>query len=718
MHKFWIIGLVLLTMAFNSVLYAQNSKYEKTNKAVSRIEFLQNLLTEFNKNNDTVKFNNDELLKLFLYERNIINPEEVFYVMGCSNYSEGKYLKSIRFFIWASISKTDPENKFMDAEILFWLAKSYGRILYVEEAIGYYQTLLNDYKSYLDDTRLNQILINLGNSQLYIENFEDADKYYSMCYKNTRASKNLRINAIALIDLGNLNIIRGNYAQADSITKFALDICLERGMKQSIMICYFNLGELNYFRNSYTLSRKNFQHVLDIEDRDVASWLIPEVYKYYVLISYQEKKTEEVFRYSNLFLQSTAKFNQRESLLKAIREINKVMFDLKSDKRASVVLNQTLSLVDSVISIELKEKNRVAETLKELVNLEVNYSSLENEIKLKDEKLLRIRLITLFIILISLLIGYFLLTIIKSKKKIVKQRNKIKTQYEEIRKQKEETEDLNHEIRMQAEEIKTQNEILNEQHILLEHRIEERTKELNLALAKAQESDKLKSAFLQNISHEIRTPLNAIDGFSQLILVDRNKCEEFAGIICENVYDLITIIDNIVFFSKLQIDQVKSTNLEMSISKIIEELGVEIEPIRKKNEKKDLNFAIENLLKEDLILLSGGILLKKALAQLTDNAFKYTDKGAITLRVSKNDGTVDFSVIDTGIGIKEDNISFIFNSFTKIIDEQKLHRGTGIGLALVKQVAKKLNAEILLDTKYGVGTTITLKLMMENFSKA
>lgn len=245
--------------------------------------------------------------------------------------------------------------------------------------------------------------------------------------------------------------------------------------------------------------------------------------------------------------------------------------------------------------------------------------------------------------------------------------------------------------------------------------------DLKEALLKAQESDRLKTAFLSAISHELRTPLNAIIGFSELISNERNKEEtiEFSKLINQSGQDLLGIVDNI-----LNITQLEGQNIRINRSRFQAQVlclnlldKVRSEQDQNKHQKLIINFK-PSLTDQDIRILSDQDKLFKILYNLLSNALKFTPEGEIALGYlienRKNMPYVKFFIKDTGIGISQDNQALIFNLFRQEDDSQsRKFGGTGIGLSLAKKYTELLNGHIEVQSEIGKGSEFTVWIPLE-----
>lgn len=234
-------------------------------------------------------------------------------------------------------------------------------------------------------------------------------------------------------------------------------------------------------------------------------------------------------------------------------------------------------------------------------------------------------------------------------------------------------------------------------------------KELMVAKEKAEESDRLKTSFINNMSHEIRTPMNCLLGFSELI-VDKDVTEDervqYISIIKNNGNQLLRIIDDILNISKIEVGIIAVKKVRFSIKELLKETTVFINDLINRK-GKHLDVVVVNNSDEELDIIEGDKeRLIQVLQNLVTNAIKFTDVGSIEVSCFINtDNYLEFHVKDTGIGIKEDRLSKIFEPFTQ--EEESLSRvygGTGLGLSISKALVEKLDGEIGVKSSKGKGS--------------
>ena len=234
------------------------------------------------------------------------------------------------------------------------------------------------------------------------------------------------------------------------------------------------------------------------------------------------------------------------------------------------------------------------------------------------------------------------------------------------------------------------------------------TKELIAAKEHAEESDRLKSAFLANISHEIRTPMNGILGFSELLRtpdLPPDAMNRYIHIIEQSGARLLNIINNILDISKIEAGQMQVTLSDTNVNEQIEYIYSFFKP---EVEQKGLQFLCKNTLPASkAILKTDREKIYVILSNLVKNAIKYTNAGAIEFGVStgSTNKTIEFYVKDTGAGIPEDRQEAIFERFIQAdISDKKALQGAGLGLSIAKAYIEMLGGTIRVESEVGKGS--------------
>ena len=231
----------------------------------------------------------------------------------------------------------------------------------------------------------------------------------------------------------------------------------------------------------------------------------------------------------------------------------------------------------------------------------------------------------------------------------------------------------------------------------------------------AEEANKAKSTFIANMSHEIRTPMNAICGMADIL----GKCEltelehEYVDTIQTAADSLLSIINDVLDFSKIDAGKMELCPVEYRFDTFIE--GIE-NVIAARIFDKKLEFEV--LMSKDIPVCLYGDCAKinQVLVNILSNAVKFTDKGKIKLDIDSryiNDDVVElsFAISDTGIGIRDKDMDKLFNQFSQVDAMRNRKReGTGLGLALAKNIVQMMNGSIEVQSEYNVGSCFTAKI--------
>ena len=242
--------------------------------------------------------------------------------------------------------------------------------------------------------------------------------------------------------------------------------------------------------------------------------------------------------------------------------------------------------------------------------------------------------------------------------------------------------------------------------------------ELEEAKEKAEESDRLKSAFLANISHEIRTPMNVILGFTNLLIdndLDENERQEFAGHITNNANLLLRVLDNIMEISRIEAGFTEIKNSQCDVNKMLKELCHEYQKLAQPGVIVKCNPAS----KSPMQFMTDKRRMKQLFTNLMDNAVKFTNEGHIECgyRLHPNPynfNQIEFYVEDTGIGIPPNMIPYIFDRFRQADSSfTRRHGGAGLGLSIAKKLAELLGGTLKVDSVQGEKTVFSVTFSIQ-----
>lgn len=243
---------------------------------------------------------------------------------------------------------------------------------------------------------------------------------------------------------------------------------------------------------------------------------------------------------------------------------------------------------------------------------------------------------------------------------------------------------------------------------------------LKLAKEKAEESDRMKSTFINNMSHEIRTPLNAIIGFAELLKKTGFSAEKklhFADVIHKSGNDLLTIVNDVLTISKIQASHIEVFNEDIDLNKFIEEQHAYYESIAHAELNK-VSLRLNNKLKaENIKFYSDKFIIETVFRHLLSNSFKFTKSGFIKIGCKMQAQNLLFFVEDTGIGIRKEFRELVFESFRQA-DETlaRKYGGTGLGLAISKGYLEAIGGKIWFESQCMAGTTFYFTIPFVNVS--
>jgi signal transduction histidine kinase/CheY-like chemotaxis protein/streptogramin lyase len=239
----------------------------------------------------------------------------------------------------------------------------------------------------------------------------------------------------------------------------------------------------------------------------------------------------------------------------------------------------------------------------------------------------------------------------------------------------------------------------------LEVAVEERTRDLNAARARAEQASRVKSEFVANISHEMRTPLNAVMGFTHLALqvTEKPEVSDYLKNVHLSAKGLLGLINDILDFSKLESGRVKIDPVAFAFRPFVAEVASILgrEASRKRLEMKSI---VEDSVPE--WVCADPDRLRQVLVNLLGNAIKFTSRGGVTVQVAHSENQLKFAVSDTGIGIHPDKQAAIFEAFQQVDNStSRRYGGTGLGLTISKRLVESMGGQIMLESEPGKGST-------------
>jgi len=248
----------------------------------------------------------------------------------------------------------------------------------------------------------------------------------------------------------------------------------------------------------------------------------------------------------------------------------------------------------------------------------------------------------------------------------------------------------------------------------LQSKLEKDFNHLNELKIKAEETAKMKSQFLANMSHEIRTPINGIVGMSYLVLQTdlTHKQRNYIEKIEESSKSLLAIINDILDLSKIESGKLVIDRVNFNLNKVVKN---SLDLIRFNAKKKSLKIKVKYLKDVPKRLHGDSLRLSQVLNNLLSNAVKFTQKGEISLIISRvGESRFRFEVRDTGIGLKEEEQKKIFKAFSQADGSTtRDYGGTGLGLTISKQLVELMGGKIWVESEYGKGSSFIFELELK-----
>jgi len=273
---------------------------------------------------------------------------------------------------------------------------------------------------------------------------------------------------------------------------------------------------------------------------------------------------------------------------------------------------------------------------------------------------------------------------------------------------------LNEDYQKQNIQIRKQNETLVELH----NKLKEKAEELEIQKGKAEEATELKSHFLASMSHELRTPMNSILGLTELILEDtslKGKNRERIEVVLKSGKRLMGLINDILDLSKIEAGKMEVHNEDVYLEELVSEIENSVTPLV---QQKGIAFRVARNINTKIVINTDRGKITQVLINLLGNAVKFTDSGFVELRVSSLENKrLKFDVVDSGIGISEEDQKIIFEEFRQIDGTTtRKYSGTGLGLAICKKIADLMTGSLTVESEPGSGSIFSFVVPL-NFIK-
>ncbi|MEN8121285.1 MAG: tetratricopeptide repeat-containing sensor histidine kinase, partial [Bacteroidota bacterium] len=581
------------------------------------------------------------------------------------------------------------------------LAESYNNYGNIYKNQGFYILAMTMYQKSLKISEeinykqgLGKLYNNIGILHFIQKNYDISMEYYEKSLKIKDSLGDKKGKSYCYNNISNIYDIKKNYPTAIEYANKSLAIRQELKDSTGMSVCYQRLGRISLHSKHFAQASSYYQQAMELNkkwgDKYGISQILYNISELKMAIGNSEtnfnKKNKYYKEAINDALQSinvSKKIGAVNNQRYAYKTLHEASMALQDYKMAVFYQKQYYLLRDSLLNLEKIKQIKDIELKYQAEKKQLQIEKLEKEYELKSANLKSLQNQYILLILTLLLFVVFLIYLLFTRKKL-------KLNNLTINKK-------NDKINAQYEEITQQNDSLQKYQNHLEEMIKGQTADIVEAKENAERANQLKTAFLENLSHEIRTPLNAIVGFANLLEsnVNISKSEKaFIGHINNGSESLLKIVNSIMQVSKIQLGEYKINLTEFNINKLMQQLFEEFKVSEEYGKKKKLELKL-NLsdIPPEKFINSDIDSIRIILFNLIENAIKYTESGFVEFGASmENDKSISFYVHDTGMGINQKDIKFIFDKFSKISPgKTKLYRGLGLGLTVVKSMVEQLN---------------------------
>ena len=572
------------------------------------------------------------------------------------------------------------------------------------------------------------------------------------------------------IDVGNIYFDLGKHDIAKQYYEKVISMPDEKDVIIAKAVALNNIGLIYRDAKDYTNALKKFEEALEIRRKADDKNLIAHSYNYIASIYTSLKNFDEAEKYYNRSLQLYKEINYYSDMGKVMMNIGKLYYE-KSEKEKSIgyrndavklFLDKNKLFAAAEAMTDLAEFHKSDGNISEALNHSFRAYKIATENKYTSVRQQSLKLLSdLYLISNNLQEAYNYLKIFDDLKDSIAQReaqrklvnlefsNEFQRRDREMSSMKSENQlkQLTIEnqsrkntflliittaifvllvviffaFRLQRKSLKIlqdRNKVIDENN----KKIEISMKMLEDAKEEAEKNARIKSEFLSIMSHELRTPMNAVLGMTQVIMEENPRKDQLENLetIKISAQNLLDIINDILDYNRLESGKIFLEHKDFSLKNLMAKL-FRIFSYSMKQKGLTLNFNYDSSLGESFI--GDEIRLGEIITNLIGNAIKFTDSGAITVDIKKignkpNTSLIRFSVKDTGIGISQQNITNIFDSFTQEkTDTTRKYGGTGLGLSIVKKLLELMNGRIFVESKVGEGSKFYFEIELENSEK-
>ncbi|MEN8224753.1 MAG: tetratricopeptide repeat protein [Bacteroidota bacterium] len=546
-----------------------------------------------------------------------------------------------------------------------------------EKALDYYISSLAIFEEISDSSGISKSYNNIG---IIYYDWHEWDKSL-VYYKKSFMVDSLLGNKIGQSQtLNNIAILYDELGQKDKALRVytrSLEMAVELNDNYQIAISasnigglYLEAGDFNKAEDYYTQTLNEYQKANSIMGMAEADILLADLYM-------KKGAYSKAMQYYRTGLNKVTEMNLASVVMEAYKGMAEVSILMGDYKNAYFFHNEFHKVSDSLFNVETSSQlallTNAYEIQKKDQEVELQKVRLsEQNSRIKKQ---RISLIALSATIILGLIFSFLF--FRQYRLRIKAWNQLMLQHEEILKNRQ---------------------------------------ELILSKEKAEESDRLKSAFLVNISHELRTPMNGIMGFTDLLQkknISTEQQQTYLSYIASSGQQLLKVLNDIIDISAIETGQLELEHEACNVYGTLEDCHQFFENYKTEINKESIDIILEEVSEEQKVLIMcDQRRLSQIMHNLIENALAFTHTGSITIGYSIVDKCIiRIYVKDTGIGIERSKFEVIFDRFRQVDESTtRQHGGSGLGLAITKELLSMMKGKIYLESELGTGSTFFIEL--------
>ena len=671
--KYFLVPITILLSLLTTTAISQNDSLQET----PGLEYLFQSETYFDSNIDSALFYIEKAAHI------AIENADNSLLASCHNY-RGILFEDKSRYAEALIEYTEARNIALSLKDSSGIASYANNMAGIYVGWGEYSKALTAYFEALDiyiqidDTDgVATIYNNVGILYDYQKDYSKALEYYNKALVIYRELDSKEGIANSLNNIGLIHFYNKDFDKARDHFIKSLSYDFERNDKYGIAISFGNIGDLYHEMGDDSTALQYFIKAQDLNKQignkeGIARVNLQQANLYR---NNNQFKIAEKLLFESLDIAN--EISVVEVNLDLLDELHKLYFQKNDLKKAYLYQAKYYAYKDSIFSNEKQERLNELQSrydyqkhLQDIELLQDKSQLATMQLKQQQLKNQQQRGILYAVIFIVFIVAYFFIHSARNNKKIYRKNVELEAKNKEI---------------------------------------EAARKELLIAKEKAEEADMLKSSFLANMSHEIRTPMNAILGFSELLAepsIPIEEKNEYVKYIKSSGKTLLTLINDIIDIAKIEAGQVNIKIQPTNVNVIINEFAEYYKELRYTFEKTSVDFIAETALPDDkATILTDHERFRQIMNNLLSNALKFTESGHIKLGYKKQEENLLFFVEDTGIGIKQKNLTLIFDHFRQI-DESHTRKfgGTGLGLTISRNLTEMLGGKIWADSQPGKGS--------------